>query len=140
MGIGSWRGVFSVLFFAVAFGGLYLLWLIAFERRLEPWLRRGTGALLGCSIVWVRAAGPFRAWGLQRRGVRGDVGDRLDGAVGLLGGATVLCSALLPAIALEAAAKAHAPDVRVTATCYLMTVPLMIVFLLRVLSAGPELR
>jgi len=43
-----WRGVTIA---AVGFA-VFLGWLAAFERYLEPRARKSWGALLGCTIVW----------------------------------------------------------------------------------------
>src|ERR1700730_6656594 len=88
----------AIIRLAVISSGSYVVWLITFERWLEPFLRRCGGAIVGRSLIWVRASGPFRIWGLRDHGRAA-----IDAMVGFLGSVAVLCSALLPAAALRVA-------------------------------------
>jgi hypothetical protein len=124
----------AIIQFAVAASASYVAWLVAFERWFEPWLRRRGGAILSCSIVWVPAGGPFRIWG-----VRGRVGHARSATVGILGGGTILLSAVLPVVALlDLAARANTDDAIVAASSYLASLPMIAFFALRVLSRKPE--
>jgi hypothetical protein len=124
----------TVIRFVAAVTGCYVAWLLLFERWLEPWLRRFGGAIIGSSIVWVPAGGPFRIWGLRdRRSVA------MHAAVGFLGGMTVLLSASLPAaLLLFIAARARTEDATMAATSYLISLPMMALFSFRVSSLKPE--
>jgi hypothetical protein len=130
MGIGgpaAWR---VVALAAAVFFGCYLVWLVAFERWLEPALRRCVGLISGRCIVWVPAGKRFRIWGLRDAGSHA-----AEAGVALLGAAVVVCSALLPAVVLARAVGAHMGDPIIAATTYLTAVPVMALFVLRVLSA-----
>ncbi len=114
------------------FTATYVGWLVAFERAIEPWLRRGAGALLRCSIVWVPAGGPFWVWGLPepRR-------PKLEASVALLGSTAVLLAAMLPIVA--PALFGYLPDDgAATAASYLLSVPMMAFFAFRVLARGAD--
>jgi hypothetical protein len=126
----------AVIRFVAAAAGCYIAWLLLFEQWLEPWLRRCGGALVGSSIDWVPAGGPFRIWGLlDRRSVA------IHAAVGFLGGMTVLLSAALPAaLLLYVATKTHAEDATMAATSYLISLPMVALFVLRVSSVKAEAR
>jgi hypothetical protein len=126
--LGSVVHWWAVVRFAVTSSGCYLAWLIVFERWIEPLLRRGGGAIIGRSIVWVSAGGSFRRWGIQDPPHRST-----DAIVGLLGSAAVLCAALLPAVPLRLAVTEPSGDVMIVASSYLMTLPMMAVFVLRIL-------
>jgi hypothetical protein len=124
----------AVIRFVGGVTGCYIAWLLVFERWLEPWLRRCGGAIVGSSIDWVPAGGPFRIWGLRdRRSVA------VHAAVGFLGGMTVLFSAGLPAVVLlYAAASARTEDATMAATSYLISLPMVALFALRVSSLKAE--
>jgi len=116
---------------AVFFFGTYFAWLVTFERWIEPRLRRLAGAIARRSIVWVPAGRGLRIWGVQERS-----GASTDAAVALVGTLLVLASALLPAVMLGRVAGAGDP--RISASSYLMSVPLMALFVFRMLSAKRE--
>lgn len=88
---------------------------------------------MGTSIVWLPTGGGFRIWGLQWQ-------DRRDteAAVGFLCSFTVLCAAALPAWALGVVASGQTNSVTIRATVYLMTMPMIAVFLFRVLWRKPS--
>jgi hypothetical protein len=123
----------AVFWFAVIFSGSYLAWIVAFERRFEPWLRRRVSAVLRCSIVWVPAGGPFRMWGLQ-----GAKRHLLEAKVGLAGSATMLCAAVLPAVGMGMVIRTEGSDAAVGSVSYLMSLPMVVCFLGRVLSGRPD--
>jgi hypothetical protein len=124
----------GILRSAAAVSAGYVAWLVAFERWLEPWLRRRGSAIFRCSIVWVHAGGPFRIWGVRER-----VSRTMNLAVGCLGGGAVLLSSVLPVIALlDLAARANAHDAIVAASGYLASLPMIVFFALRVLSRKIE--
>jgi hypothetical protein len=108
--------------------GAYLAWLMAFERWFEPMLRRLTGSIARRLVVWVPAGRGFRIWGLMDR-----TGEARDAAVALVGALLVLTSALLPAVILGRLAAARTSDPLIAASSYLTCVPLMAVFVLRML-------
>ena len=114
--------------FAAVVSGLYILWFVAFERWLDPLLRRCGGVILGHRIVWVRA-GPFRTWGLREAGFPG-----IERNAGLFGGAAVLSASLVPFMSLHVAVQVMSADALTAAVGYLMSVPMMALFVLRVLS------
>jgi len=114
--------------FAAVVSGLYVLWFLAFERWLDPLLRRCGGVLLGHRIVWVQA-GLFRTWGLREAGFPG-----VERSAGLFGAASVLFASFFPFIALHALAKALSADALTASVGYLMSIPMMAFFVLRVLS------
>jgi hypothetical protein len=117
-----------VLRFAMAVSALYVLWFVAFERWLEPLLRRCGGLILGHRIVWVRA-GPFRMWGLLKTGFPG-----IEKSAGFFGAVAVLSASFVPFIAIHAVAQIMSADALTAAVGYLMSVPMMALFVLRVLS------
>ncbi len=85
--------------------------------------------MIGARIVWVRAAGPFRTWGLGR-----GTSSTKDGSIGFFGAASVLSAALVPTIGVHAVSVELAADTVTAASGYLMSVPMMILFVLRMLS------
>ncbi len=87
---------------------------------------------MGSSIVWLPAGGGFRIWGLQGQGRRD-----AEAAVGFLCSFTVLCAAALPVWALGVVTSGQTNSVAIRATIYLMTVPMIAVFLIRVLWRNP---
>jgi hypothetical protein len=111
--------------------GTYFAWLATFERWIEPRLRRLTGSIARRSIVWVPAGRGLRIWGVRER-----AGASADAAVALVGALLVLASALLPAVMLGRVAGAGDP--RISASSYLMSVPLMALFVFRMLSVKHE--
>jgi hypothetical protein len=88
---------------------------------------------MGTSIAWLPAGGGFRIWGLQGQSRRDT-----EAAVGFLCSFTVLCAAALPAWALGVVASGQTSSVASRATVYLMTVPMIAVFLIRVLWRKPS--
>jgi hypothetical protein len=119
----------TVVRFAVMASGCYVAWLAAFERWLEPLLRRCGGAVIGGHIVWVPVVGPFRIWGLQNHESPG-----MDRTAGLFGGAAVLCAALVPVVGLHTAALSMGADATIAASAYLMSLPMVAVFVVRILT------
>jgi hypothetical protein len=87
---------------------------------------------MGTSIAWLPAGGGFRIWGLQGRGRRD-----AEAAVGFLCSFTVLCAAAIPAWALGVVAGGQTNSVAIRAAIYLMTMPMIAVFLFRVLWRKP---
>jgi hypothetical protein len=84
--------------------------------------------MAGCGVVWLPAVGPFRIWGLQGQGSLG-----LHAAVGFLCSLIVLFAGVLPACALGAMASGQTSDAAVQTTIYLITVPMIAIFVTRVL-------
>ncbi|MDP9033962.1 MAG: hypothetical protein M3O50_04085 [Myxococcota bacterium] len=126
------RGVlhrWPIIAFAATFAAFYIAWLILFERWFEPCLRRWSGVIIGRTIAWLPAGGPFRAWGLSERGPRA-----LEATVGLLGTATVILSAFLPSVGAIIAAIVYANEPAIRASVYLMSLPLTMLFVFRVLT------
>jgi hypothetical protein len=123
-----------VLRFAAAVSALYVLWFVAFERWLDPLLRRCGGLILGHRIVWVRA-GPFRTWGLLEAGFPG-----IEKSAGFFGAVAVLSASFVPFIAIHAVAQLMSADPLTAAVGYLMSVPMMALFVLRVLSKNDASR
>ncbi|MGO9833435.1 MAG: hypothetical protein ACLP1X_04400 [Polyangiaceae bacterium] len=116
---------FTIVPIAAVSAGLYVAWLVAFERALEPFARRLLGALIGCPIVWV-PAGLFRAWGSGEAGH-----EARDGLIAAMGTLLVLAAAAVPVVALHFAARLLEPEREgIRASAYLMTAPLMMVFLI----------
>jgi hypothetical protein len=113
--------------------GAYLTWLIAFERWIEPLLRRLTGSIARRTVVWVPAGRGLRIWGFGDR-----VGEAGDAAVALVGALIVLGSALLPAVAMGRVVAVQTSDPRIAAATYLTCIPLMAVFVYRILSTRRE--
>lgn len=121
--------------FAAEAAAFFIGWLVAFERALEPFARRLLGALIGCPIVWM-PAGLLRVWGSGE----GQQGAR-DGSIALVGHLVVLVAAAVPLVALHLAARLLEPGREgIRASTYLMTVPLTIVFVGRVLRRRPNAR
>ena len=117
---------------AVSFG-LYLAWLAAFERGLEPLVRRLWGRVIGCDIVWV-PAGLFRVWGSKH-----SIPRSREGAIALVGSLFVVASAAVPVVAFHFAAVALEVDGGpIQATIYLVSAPVMMIFVLRVLRRHAE--
>jgi hypothetical protein len=125
----------AIVAFAVVWSGIYIAWLVAFERWLEPWLRRRLGSIVGGAIVWVPAGGPLRIWGLREPGRLA-----VDATVGLLGAVAILCSAVLPSIAVNIAASLYGGDGRMAMTGYLTSIPMTVIFVVRVLFGKPDTR
>jgi uncharacterized membrane protein YqaE (UPF0057 family) len=115
--------------------GCFLVWLLAFERWLDPLLRRAIGAALGCPVVWVSAGAYFRVWGLGA-----EKASSLNAAVAAIGSMAVLCSSLLPAIGVGVGVGFATNDATVKASSYLMSFPMIGIFVLHVLWRGPENR
>ncbi len=116
---------------AVFLFGTYFAWLVAFERWIEPRLRRWAGSIARRPVVWVPAGRGLRIWGVLERS-----GASTDAAVSLVGALLVLASALLPAVLLGHVAGAGDP--RISASSYLMSIPLMALFVFRMLYAKHE--
>jgi hypothetical protein len=110
--------------------GAYLAWLVAFERWLEPMARRWTGSIARRPVVWVPAGRGFRIWGLGDR-----TDEAVDAAVALVGALFIFASALLPAVAFIRLAGGRTRDPLIAASSYLTCVPLIVVFVLRMLRA-----
>jgi hypothetical protein len=121
----AWLGAIQSAAFVF---GAYSSWLMVFERWIEPAIRRGVGVMAGCCIVWLPAAGPFRVWGLQGQGRLG-----IQATVGFLCSLVVLLAGVLPACALAVTASGQTSDAAVQATIYLITVPIIAVFVTRML-------
>jgi hypothetical protein len=119
----------TVIRFAAMASGCYVAWLVAFERWLEPLLRRCGGAMIGGRIVWVPVVGRFRIWGMQDHASSG-----LDRAAGLFGGVAVLSAALVPVVAVHAAVLGTDADATIAASGYLMSLPMLAIFVVRVLT------
>jgi hypothetical protein len=109
--------------------GTYFAWLLAFERWIEPTMRRWTGSLTRRSIVWVPAGRGLRIWGVLERS-----GKSTDAAAALVGTLLVLGSALLPAVILGRMANTRISDPVIAASSYLTCIPAMALFVFRVLS------
>ena len=113
---------------AVSFA-LYLAWLAAFERVVEPRVRGLWGTIVGSEIVWV-PAGAVRIWGSTQAVVRSR-----EAAIALVGGLFVLASAALPVLALHFVALAlEAEGVQIRGSTYLMSVPMMAIFASRMFA------
>ncbi len=123
--------VWLVIRSAVVLFGTYFAWLVTFERWIEPTLRRWAGSIARRTIVWVAAGRGLRIWGVEHS--RGPA----DAAVPLAGALLVFASALLPAVLLAKIAASGA-DARISASSYLVSVPLMALFVLRMLSVKHE--
>jgi hypothetical protein len=121
----AWLGAIKSAGFVL---GAYSSWLIGFERWIEPAVRRGVGAIAGCCIVWLPAGGPFRIWGSQNQGPLG-----IETALGFLCSLVILIAAVLPACALVVIASGQTSDAAVQATIYLITLPMIGVFVTRML-------
>jgi hypothetical protein len=115
--------------------GAYFAWLVAFERWIEPAVRRWTGSIARRSIVWVPAGRGLRIWGVLER-----TGASTDAAVALVGTLLVLGSALLPAVILGRMASTRMSDPVIAASSYLTCIPAMALFVFRVLSTRNERR
>jgi hypothetical protein len=115
--------------------GAYSSWLMVFERWIEPATRWGVGTIAGCTVVWLPATGPFRVWGVQCQGRLG-----MQATVAFLCSLVVLFAGALPAVALGVMASGQTSDAAVQATIYLITVPMIAVFVTRVLwhKAGTQ--
>jgi hypothetical protein len=129
-----------VLSSAAVVSGCYLAWLLAFERIVDPYLRRAVGRVLGCTIVWMPAGGRFRVWGTPWEASR-----TKDASAALVGSAAVLVAAAMPAVLSSVAAGwiGHEPvkgnfgrEPLIVATIHAMAVPMILVFVLRVLSGA----
>jgi hypothetical protein len=114
--------------FAALSAGCFLAWLFAFERWFEPLLRRSVGALIGRTVVWVSAGAYFRSWGLANEST-----SSMNATVAVIGSMAVLCSALLPVLAVGFVVRAATDDTTVNASSYLMSFPMIGIFLLHVL-------
>jgi hypothetical protein len=110
--------------FAALASGLYIAWMIAFERWMEPFARASWSAALGREIRWVPAGGRFRVWGLKD-----SARTSADALVSVIGMLVVLASAAMPVLAIHWMAPLEA----IRAVSYLMSVPMMVGFVLRVL-------
>jgi len=113
---------------AVVLFGTYFAWLVTFERWIEPTLRRWAGSIARRTIVWVAAGRGLRIWGVEHS--RGPA----DAAVPFAGALLVFASALLPAVLLAKIAASEGADTRISASSYLISVPLMALFVLRMLA------
>jgi hypothetical protein len=125
----------TVIHFAALSAGCFLAWLLAFERWLEPLLRRGVGAVIGRTIIWVSAGPYFRIWGLPN-----EEASSMDAAVAAIGSMAVLFSGLLPVIGVRIGIGVATNDAALKASSYLMSFPMIGVFVLRVLWRRPEER
>jgi hypothetical protein len=119
-----------VVCFAAVVSALYVLWFVAFEKWLDPLLRRCGGIILGHRIVWVRA-GPFRTWGLLESGF-----PSIEKSAGFFGAVAVLSASFVPFVAIHAVAQLMSANPLTAAVGYLMSVPMMALFVVRVLSRG----
>jgi hypothetical protein len=127
------EAVWMAMRIAVFLFGTYFAWLVAFERWIEPRLRRWAGSIARRPVVWVPAGRGLRIWGVQEE--EGS-SSSTDAAVSLVGTLLVLASALLPAVLLGRVAGAGDP--RIAASSYLMSIPLMALFVFRMLYAKHE--
>jgi hypothetical protein len=121
----------AIVRFAVVSSGLFVAWLIAFERWIEPLLRRCTGAILGCRVFWAPVGASFRIWGLL-----GAKGSATDAAVSLVGTVVLQVCAAVPVVLVRLAARWMGSDAMIGEITYLMAVPTMMLFVLRVLTRG----
>ncbi|MDP9002962.1 MAG: hypothetical protein M3O46_22960 [Myxococcota bacterium] len=113
--------------------GLYMAWLRAFERVLEPLARRLWGRITGCDIIWV-PAGSFRVWGSKQ-----SIHMAREGAIALAGSLFVVASAAVPSLGLHFMALAFEADGgQVRGSAYLMSAPMMLIFVVRTLKRRVE--
>ncbi len=124
-----WRGVaIAAIGFAVFF-----LWLAAFETYVEPWARRSCGALVGCTIGWT-PAGPLRVWGSRDSAAGGR-----EGSIAVAGLVVVLLAAAVPVLVLYLAAVVIGlGHEALSASAYLVSVPLLAIFVVRVMRREPD--
>jgi hypothetical protein len=128
-GIEHWR----VIRFAVLIATSYVVWLRVFERWLEPLARLVVGRVLGGVIVWVRAVGQFRIWGLR------DCADSArDAAVGAIGHTTVVLSAVVPAALWQVASGVRSDGRGLPASNHLASVIMTSLFVVRLLVGKVE--
>jgi hypothetical protein len=113
---------------AVVFVGTYVAWLFAFQRAVEPALRRAASALAGGIVAWGPTSRGLRLWGLAHG--RGRVA---QATVSLCCALLVLGASLLPAVLLAVLSR---PDPAVAASRYLASIPAAALFTFRVLSAS----
>lgn len=122
----------AIVRFAVVSSAAFIAWLLAFERWVEPLLRRWAGAILGREILWVPVGvASFRIWGLP-----GAETSAMAAEVAVLGMVVVLVSAAIPVVLVRVAARWMANDALISSITYLMALPMMMSFVLRVLSRG----
>ena len=124
-----WRGVaIAAIGFAVFF-----VWLAAFETYVEPWARRSYGALVGRTIRWT-PAGPLRIWGSREPAARGR-----EGSIAVAGLVVVLLAAAVPVLVLYfAVVVIGLGHEALSASAYLVSVPLMSLFVVRVMRREPD--
>ena len=120
-----WPGVRAGLLLATG----YCVWLRAFERSVEPRLRRMLGAVISERIVWVPGGGALGVWGV-------DEGAAVSsGLIAALGALALLVAAVAPCVVLGTlalrgiAAAAHEP---IAAALYLLWAPMAGHFVLHV--------
>ncbi|MGH7440360.1 MAG: hypothetical protein ACRENE_32095, partial [Polyangiaceae bacterium] len=110
-----------VIELAAAAFGFFFAWVAAFERGLEPLLRRLCGRVVGCAVVWL-AVGPFRIWGPREPSDRAR-----EAAIAVSCSVVVLASAAVPVVALHLVSLAlEAEGEDVGAAAYLMSLPLIV--------------
>ena len=91
--------------------------------------------MIGRPVVWVTAGGYFRVWGLPD-----ETAASMNAAVAAIGSMAVLCSALLPVIGVGIGVGTATNDAAVKASSYLMSFPMIGIFVLHVLWRRPEKR
>jgi len=119
-----WHAVRSAVLMATS----YVTWLRLFEHWLEPLLRGAVGRAIGRPIIWVRAVGRFRIWGL-----RDGEGSACQVAIGALGHITVALSAAVPTALLHLACGGRSDGRWLTGSNYLASIiiaPLFVAHLL----------
>jgi hypothetical protein len=125
----NWPERLSLLRVAVLVASVYVGWLVAFERWIEPLLRRACGVVLGCTIQWV-PSGALRTWGTG-----GTANGAKEAAVALIGSVLVLCSSTVPVAVVHIASPLHG-DGATGATTYLMSLPMMMLFTVWILRGS----
>jgi hypothetical protein len=122
--------VASYILLALNSAGLYVGWLLLFERLLEPIARRALGTVMDCTIVWV-PAGRFRVWGTREA-----VGRQKEATIALAGSLVALSAAAAPVAALHTLAHFFSRGREsLQPGIYLLSVPLMMLFVVRLLGA-----
>jgi hypothetical protein len=121
--------------FAAPSAACFIAWLLTFERWLEPLLRRCVGTVIGRPVVWVSTGAHFRVWGLAN-----ETASSMNAAVAAVGSMAVLCSALLPGVGVGIVVGVVTNDEAVKASSYLISFPMIGIFVLHVLWRRPERR
>lgn len=118
---------------ALVIATAYAIWLTVFQSWLEPVMRRRLSALVGVPVVWLPAGPFFRVWGVRAAPRR-----EADAAVGLLGSLVVLGAAVLPVVLYGVGTRFLSPDPSAGALLYLVSAPMVLTFVLVVLSGARE--